>query len=149
MKHSVRQRVFGMGLKRKTGDVYSRITNIVFFSKISNSTSTITNIVKSRGLDISYIAVLFFFSAGIINGVIEGARLPEGYVIFPQRGIQTASETIVYVFAMVMGTVGFYSLYLGARESFKRRISDFYIMIGFSSVLIAIFLTLYIFSIKI
>jgi len=138
-----------MGLKRKSGDIYSRITNKILFSSISKSTSTITNIVKSRGLEISYIAIIFIFSGGIINGVIEGSRLPEGYIIFPQSGIQTASETIIYVFAMVMGTIGFYSLYLGARESFKRRISDFYMMLGFSSVLVAIFLTFYIFSVKI
>ena len=138
-----------MGLKRKSGDIYSKIMSKILFSRISKSTTTITNIAKSKGLEISYITVLFIFSAGIINGVLEGPRLPEGYVIFPQKGIQTASETIIYVFAMVMGTIGFYSLYLGARESFKRRISDFYMMLGFSSVLVAIFLTFYIFSVKI
>ena len=149
MNHSVRQRVFSMGLKRKSGDIYSKLTNKILFSRTSKSTTTITSIVKSRGLEVSYIAVLFIFSAGIINGLLEGPRLPEGYVIFPQNGIQTASESIVYIFAMVMGTVGFYSMYLGARESSKRRISDFYIMIGFASVLVAIFLSLYIFSIKV
>lgn len=138
-----------MGLKRKSGDIYSRITNKILFSSISKATSSITNILRSRGLEISYIAIIFIFSAGIINGVMEGSRLPEGYVIFPQSGIQTASESIVYLFAMVMGTVGFYIIYLGARESFKRRISDFYILLGFSSVLVAIFLSLYIFSVKI
>ena len=149
MKHSVRQRVCNMGLKRKSGEIFSMLTSKILFSRISKSTASITNIVKSRGLEVSYIAIIFIFSAGIINGLLEGSRLPEGYVIFPQRGIQTASESIVYLFAMVMGTVGFFFIYLGSRESFKRRISDFYIMFGFSSVLVAIFLSLYIFSVKI
>tara|TARA_B100001971_G_C18168577_1_gene525722 strand:+ start:249 stop:665 length:417 start_codon:yes stop_codon:yes gene_type:complete len=138
-----------MGLKRKSGDIYSKLTSKILFSSISKSTATITDIVKSSGLAVSYITILFIFSAGIINGLIEGSRLPGGYVIFPQGGIQTASESIVYLFTMVMGTAGFYFIYLGARESSKRRISDFYMMFGFSSVLVAIFLSLYIFSIKV
>jgi hypothetical protein len=138
-----------MGLKRKSGNIYSKLTNKIPFSNFSKSITTITNIVKSRGLEVSYIAIIFIFSAGIINGIVEGSRLPEGYVIWPQGGIQTVSESIVYLFTMVMGTVGFYFLYLGARESYKRRISDFYIVFGFSSVLIAIFISLYIFSIKV
>ena len=60
-----------MGLKRKSGDIYSKLTNKILFSRISKSTTTITSIVKSRGLEVSYIAVLFIFSAGIINGLLK------------------------------------------------------------------------------
>ena len=138
-----------MRLKKNISELVNRQTDRIMYSSISKRTTSIVNIFKTRGLEIFYISGLFLFSAGIVNGLLEGPRLPEGYVIFPQRGIQTASESIVYLFIMGLGTLGMYLIYMGARDNSKRRITNFYITFGFSSVLIAIFFIFYIFFIKV
>ncbi|MEE9586269.1 MAG: hypothetical protein V3W09_05135 [Nitrososphaerales archaeon] len=139
-----------MRLKKSTGEIYHQLADRVTFTRIFKRTVSIINLLKDRGLEVLYLTVLFVFSAGLINGLIEGTNpIMENYVIFPQRGVQTLSETIVYVFAMAIGSGGIYLLYMGGRQSIRRRISDFYFILGFSSVLLAITLSLYIFTIKV
>lgn len=138
-----------MGLKKNIAKTVNRQTEGILYSSTIKRTTFIVNIIKARGLEILYISSLFLLSAGIVNGLLEGPRLPTGYVIFPQRGIQTGSEIFVYLFIMVMGTLGIYLIYMGARDSSKRRVSNFYIIFGFSAVLIAVSLIFYIFFIKV
>lgn len=138
-----------MRLKKNISELVNRQTDRIIYSRILKRTTSIVNIFKTRGLEIIYISGLFLFSAGIVNGLLEGPRLPEGYVIFPQRGIQTASESIVYMFIMGLGTLGMYLVYMGARDTSKKRISNFYMIFGFSSMVIAIFFIFYIFFIKV
>jgi len=137
-----------MGLKKKTGEIYSRLVEQIFFSNIFKSSTSITNLVKTRGLEILYVTILFIFSAGIINGILEGSQLPAGHLIWPRSGVQTTAESLVYIFIMATGSAGLYFLYTGTQEKFKRRVSDFYVIFGFSFVLIAVVLSLYIFTIK-
>lgn len=138
-----------MRLKKNISELVNKQTDRIIYSSILKSTTSIVNILKKRGFEIFYISGLFLFSAGIINGLIEGPRLPEGYVIFPQRGIQTGSESFVYLFIMGLGTLGMYLVYMGARNNSKKRVSNFYITFGFSSMLLAIFFIFYIFFIKV
>ncbi len=137
-----------MGFKKSISKIVNRQTDGLLYSSTIKRITSIINITKSRSLEILYISGLFLFSAGIINGLIEGPRLPQGYVIFPQRGIQTPTEIFVYLFISVLGTFGFYLVYLGSHDNFKKRVSNLYIIFGFSSVLLAIVFIFYIFFTK-
>lgn len=140
-----------MGLKKKTGELFHRVEdkNAVAYTVKRISRASILNTVKERGLEVLYLAVLFIFSAGIVNGLIEGTNpIVQTYMIFPQRGVQTMTETLIYLFIMLTGSAGMYLLHMGGRQSLRRRISDFYIILGFSVVLIALVFSLYVFVIK-
>ncbi len=139
-----------MGLKKKTDEISHKVADRIIFTRISKSTTSTINLLKARGIEITYLTILFLFAGGLVNGLIEGTSpLMQNYVIFPQRGIQTVTETLVYVFAMAAGTAGIYFLYMGGRQSMRRRISDFYVLIGFTAVLLAIALSLYIVGVKV
>ncbi len=137
-----------MSLKKKVGEFSHRIINTIISVRLFRRTSII-KIFKARGLEIAYLTVFFLFSAGIINGLIEGANpTMQNYLIFPQRGIQTLPETFVYIIVMATGSGGIYLLYNGGSQTVRQRISDFYTIFGFSSILLAVALSLYIFNIK-
>lgn len=127
--------------------VLERVRGIGFVR--SASKASISNVLKERGLEIVYMIVFFTFAAGVVNGLLEGTdERVQSFVIYPGRGIQTPPETFMYFFAMILGTLGVYLLYMSGRQTVRKRISDFYIMLGFTVLLIAFTLTLYIFDIK-
>jgi len=139
-----------MRLKKKTGEISDKIEKSNIYANITKNAGTIFEFMKNRGVEITFLGFLFLFASGIVNGLIEGTSpFMQNYVIFPQRGLQTVPETFVYLFAMISGSLGFYLLYTGGRQSIKQRISSFYFLIGFSTILLAMVISLYIFNIKV
>jgi hypothetical protein len=140
-----------MGLKKKTSELAHQVENQ---SVISNtfrrfSLNSILDVLRDRVLAIVYLIAILLFSSGLINGMIEGSSpYAAQYLIFPGSGIQTLPETFIYLFTMLIGSVGVYMLYLGGRQSMRRRIANFYFILGFSAVIIALSFTLFIFELK-
>ncbi len=140
-----------MGLKKKTSELAHRVEN---HSTVSNmfrsfSRTSVIDILRDRVLEIVYLIAILLFSSGLINGLIEGSSpYAANYLIFPRAGIQTFPETFIYLFTMLIGSVGVYLLYLGGRQSMRRRIANFYLAFGFSAIIIALSFTLFIFDIK-
>ena len=138
-----------MQLKKKTGLIYRSIVNQRIFTRISKRTASIINLIKDRGLEFLFVSILLIYCSGIINALLEGANpIMQNYIIFPQRGAQTLPETFFYLFTMVIGGTGIYLLNKGGHQSLRQRLSDFYIIFGFSSLLLAVALSLYILVVK-
>ncbi len=86
---------------------------------------------------ILYLVTVFILSSGLVNAIMEGSRLPPGSPpLVRRRGIQSASETLIYFFIFALGTGGLYIAYSGARQQLRRRVSDFYLVVGISLVLV-------------
>ncbi|MEE9586184.1 MAG: hypothetical protein V3W09_04710, partial [Nitrososphaerales archaeon] len=76
-----------MGLKKKTDEISHKVADRIIFTRISKSTTSTINLLKARGIEITYLTILFLFAGGLVNGLIEGTSpLMQNYVIFPQRG---------------------------------------------------------------
>jgi hypothetical protein len=139
-----------MSLKKKTRTIIQGLEERANYSSIFKQTFSIVNRIKTNGFEILYLAALFLFSGGIVNGMLEGSNpLLQSFLIYPQRGIQTVSETLIYFFIMGTGSVGIYLIYIGGRQSLRQRISDFYVIMGFSSVILALSFSLYLFDVKV
>jgi hypothetical protein len=140
-----------MGLKKKVGEIISQVENQSSITRIIRNFSllSVLNVMRERVLEVLYLIALFLFASGFINGLIEGSSpVAQNFLIFPRSGIQTLPETFIYLFTMLIGSTGVYLLYLGGRQNLRRRIADFYFVLGFSSVLIAVSFSLYIFAVK-
>jgi len=140
-----------MGLKKKTGALVHRVENhsVVSNTLRSFSRTSILDTLRDRVLEIVYLIAILLFSSGLINGMIEGSSPYIGnYLIYPRSGVQTIPETFIYLFTMLIGSAGMYLLYLGGRQGLRRRIANFYLVFGFSAVVIALSFALFVFNLK-
>ncbi|OHE53531.1 MAG: hypothetical protein A3K61_00175 [Thaumarchaeota archaeon RBG_16_49_8] len=140
-----------MGLKKKTSELAHRVENhsVVSNTLRSFSRTSILDVLRDRVLEIVYLIAILLFSSGLINGMIEGSSpYASNFLIYPQSGIQTLPETFIYLFTMLIGSVGMYLLYLGGRQGLRRRIANFYLIFGFSAVIIALSFALFVFDLK-
>ena len=141
-----------LSFKTKTKKITKQIGDKLLITRAidSSSSASLIKFLKGQGIETLYFLALFLFAAGLINGMIEGSRPQvQSYMIFPQRGIQTIPETFVYIFTIATGSIGLYLINLGGLEKVKKRVSNFYVVLGFSTVIFALAMTLYIFSVKI
>jgi len=100
-------------------------------------------------LEMLYLAILFIFSAGFVNTMLEGVRRnPQGLLIIPDRTVQSLAEGFINLMMLAFGTLGFYMLYQGSRPGGMRRESGFYLVGGFTILLMAVIIGLYLLGIK-
>lgn len=138
-------------MKKKTSELAHRVES---HSAVSNtlrsfSRTSILDTLRDRVLEIVYLIAILLFSSGLINGLIEGSSPYAGnFLIYPRSGIQTIPETFIYLFTMLIGSAGMYLLYLGGRQGLRRRIANFYLVFGFSTVIIALSFALFVFELK-
>jgi len=140
-----------MGLRRRAEETFKRVQEKVGGMSVIRSASkaSISTVLKERGLELIYLTVFFTFAAGVVNSLLEGTNpMVRNFIIYPGRGLQTPPETLVYFFSMILGTVGIYLIYLGGRQTVRKRISDFYLLLGFTALLVAVTLSLYVFDVK-
>ncbi len=138
-------------MKKKTGALAHRVEShsVVSNTLRSFSRTSILDILRDRVLEIVYLIAILLFSSGLINGMIDGSSPYIGnFLIYPRSGIQTLPETFIYLFTMLIGSAGMYLLYLGGRQGLRRRIANFYLAFGFSTVIIALSFALFVFELK-
>lgn len=138
-------------MKKKTSELAHRVEShsVVSNTLRSFSRTSILDILRDRVLAIVYLIAILLFSSGLINGLIEGSSPYVGnFLIYPRSGIQTLPETFIYLFTMLIGSAGMYLLYLGGRQGLRRRIANFYLVFGFSTVIIALSFALFVFELK-
>jgi hypothetical protein len=100
-------------------------------------------------LRILYLAILFIFTAGFVNTMLEGVRRdPQSPLILPDRAAQSLAEGFINLMMLVFGTLGVYLLYQGSRPGGMRRESGFYLVGGFAILLIAVIIGLYVLGVK-
>ncbi len=93
-----------------------------------------------------YIAILIVLSAGIVNAIIQPVNT--GYTIFPSSGGQSAIETVVDAFVLLVGTMGVYLSYLSGRQTTKTRMGNFFLVIGLFLIAVSLYIGYYVLSSK-
>jgi hypothetical protein len=82
--------------------------------------------------------------AGLLSAVLEGSRLGAGLsIILRSRLAQTLYEVFINVSVLIMGTVGVYLWYVGARKVTGSREVSLYFLLGTFLILIATSLAIF------
>lgn len=102
--------------------------------------------VRDRWIEALYILGIVAMTAGTVDAVIQPVNF--GYVIFPSSGGQSATETVVDAFALLIGAAGIYLSYLSGRQTTKTRMVNFYLIIGLILIAIAVYIGIYVLSAK-
>lgn len=99
-----------MMVKEKIKFLQKKILNL----KVSIWKSLRLNIIKDNVLLLIIFTYYAFYSSGIINTILEAARLPSTALFTPYKNVQTWIEFIVAVFNFIGGSVGVYLIWRGA-----------------------------------
>src|SRR3989442_3781750 len=83
---------------------------------------------KGRWIQVLYLLGIIAFSAGLVNAAVQ--PVDQRYVIYPQKGFQSISETVVNAFPVLLGASGNYLAYLSGRQTTKPRIANFYLILA-------------------
>ena len=102
--------------------------------------------LRNRWMEVLYIIGIVLMTAGIVNAAIQPVNF--GYVIFPQTGAQSATETGVDSLALIIGAAGIYMSYLAGRQTTKPRMVNFYLAIGLLLIAIAVYIGYYVLTQK-
>jgi hypothetical protein len=108
--------------------------------------SALAGQLKADWLEVLYIIAIITFTAGTVAAIIEPVNV--GYVIFPNPGGQSATETVVDAFVLLLGTAGVYISYLSGRQTTKTRMVNFFLIIGLFLILMALYIGIYVLSAK-
>ena len=127
----------------------TKVQSIYYFRKIIRSLTEIKNRISKRGLEIAYITIFFALISGIFNTIIEGSNpIYASALIIPNRSAQTWSEMIINFFSLTLGSAGAYLLYRTNRTNSVNNTSNFLLLIGLSSILLAAALGLFMIQVK-
>ncbi len=102
--------------------------------------------MRSGWVEVLYIIALVIMSAGTVNALIQPVNV--GYVIFPSSGGQSATETVVDAFVLLLGAAGVYLSYLSGRQTTKSRMVNFFLIIGLFLVVTALYIGIYVLNAK-
>lgn len=99
---------------------------------------------------ISLIYLVFFFalSSGLVNALLQYNEIPKGFLIIPNRSIQTITETIAFVVILLIGVSGIVLLY---KSGNTQKIRNQYSLmgVGFTLLLISIAIGFWLIKIKV
>jgi uncharacterized membrane protein YoaK (UPF0700 family) len=101
---------------------------------------------KGRWMQLLYVLAIVAFAAGLVNAAVQ--PVDQRYVIFPGRGSQSISETVINSFAILLGAAGFYVSYLSGRQTTKPRLVNFYLILALLLIASAMYLGFYVYTSK-
>ncbi len=101
---------------------------------------------RQRWIQLLYVLAVVVFAAGLVNAAVQ--PVDQRYIIFPGRGSQSISETVINSFAILLGAAGFYVSYLSGRQTTKPRMVNFYLILALLLIASAMYLGFYVFSAK-
>jgi uncharacterized membrane protein YoaK (UPF0700 family) len=101
---------------------------------------------KERWMQLLYVLAIVAFAAGLVNAAVQ--PVDQRYVIFPGRGSQSVSETVINSFAILLGAAGFYVSYLSGRQTTKPRLVNFYLILALLLIASAMYLGFYVYTSK-
>jgi len=85
-----------------------------------------------------YLLVMFFYSGGVVNALLEGSRGNlAGIPVVPNRSAQSTTEVVLNAFMMAMGTTSIYLMYRGGRQTMRGRLGNSYIIGGIALLMIS------------
>jgi hypothetical protein len=115
------------------------------FLKVVGRSGVLTQL-RAGWVQVLYVVALVIMSAGIVNAIIQPVN--PGYIIFPSTGGQSATETVVDSFVLLLGTGGVYLSYLSGRQTTKTRMANFLLVIGLFLIAAAIYIGVYVLTQK-
>ncbi len=101
---------------------------------------------RERWVQLLYVLAIVAFAAGLVNAAVQ--PVDQRYVIFPGRGSQSISETVINMFAILLGAGGFYVSYLSGRQTTKPRLVNFYLILALLLIASATYLGFYVYTSK-
>lgn len=101
---------------------------------------------RADWLEAFYVIAMVVFTAGTVCAIIAPVNV--GYVIFPSPAGQSATETVVDAFVLLLGTAGIYVSYLSGRQTTKTRMGNFFLIIGLFLILMAVYIGIYVLNAK-
>jgi hypothetical protein len=136
-----------MVLKKALDNFSSKISRRLEKSRLIKATFKLSFGRVVEGL---YLLALLILLGGGVNAVLEGLRVkaPQAFV-FVSSTVQSIGETIINIFALILGTAGIYLIYKGSRFTSSKRVTNFYLFAGVVGLILALVFELYLFGYKI
>lgn len=106
----------------------------------------ITAQLRGQWIELLYVIAIVIMAAGTVNAVIQPVN--PGYVIFPSSGDQSATETVVDAFVLLLGAAGVYLSYLSGRQTTRSRMVNFFLLFGLLLIVSAIYIGIYVLTAK-
>lgn len=96
-------------------------------------------LLVSRLIPAVYIIILFIYSGGIVNALLEGSRSSlAGAIIVPSRAAESATEGILNASTIAIGTTGIYLMYRGGRQTIRGKLAGSYILGGIMLLIVSL-----------
>ena len=128
-----------MVLKRAVDRLFSSATKRVKPFRLTRNATGLATFIRKRGLQLSYIIIIFIFSAGTVNAILEGSMEAVGGIpIIPSRLSQTITESIINSSMIAMGMIGFYLVFTGGKQALRGRIATTFVLGGLLLVSISV-----------
>jgi hypothetical protein len=112
----------------------------------SVSKSGLAGELRNHWMEILYVFGIVFMTAGVVNAVIQPVN--PGYIIYPSSGAQSATETFVDGFALLLGAAGIYLSYRSGRQTTKSKMVNFYLVLGLLLIATAVYIGIYVLGSK-
>jgi uncharacterized membrane protein len=93
-----------------------------------------------------YIIVLFAFTAGLINALIEGQKYNVSQFL-PSRSIQNNYETIIGIFILIFGLIGTVVMYKASNTN-KKNEKYIFLIAGLVIFSLSVYFMYYLVSLK-
>lgn len=138
-----------MVIKQKVDRIMDYILSRVKSLKtINKSLANTTSLVQAKSLMLVYVALIILFTTGIVNALVEGARLNTQLPVIPGYQAQTLAEVVIFSSTTIFGVLGFTLMARGTRQVKKGRTTVAFIVSGLGLVLFGLIIGFYIFALK-
>lgn len=125
--------------------ILSRVKSL---KTINKSLANTTSLVQAKSLMLVYVALIILFTTGIVNALVEGARLNTQLPVIPGYQAQTLAEVVIFSSTTIFGVLGFTLMARGTRQVKKGRTTVAFIVSGLGLVLFGLIIGFYIFALK-
>lgn len=139
-----------MGIKNSVDRLTDRLSQRVKYVKIGGrNLGDFTTVFITGIIPVVYLLILFFYSGGIVNALLEGTRANlGGQIIIQARAAQSPTEGILNASVLAMGTTGVLLMYRGGRQTMRGRLANSYILGGSVLLLMSVLIGLAFLRIK-
>lgn len=133
-------------LKKALDSFTAKISRRLEKSRVVRS---ILKLSVGRVIEGLYLLALLILLGGVVNAILEGLRVraPQA-IIFTSSAVQSIGETVINIFALLLGAAGVYFIYRGSRFVSSKRVSNFYLFVGVVGLLLALLIEFYLFGYK-
>ena len=109
--------------------ILSRVKSL---KTINKSLANTTSLVQAKSLMLVYVALIILFTTGIVNALVEGARLNTQLPVIPGYQAQTLAEVVIFSSTTIFGVLGFTLMARGTRQVKKGRTTVAFIAVSYT-----------------